>query len=128
MAIVPRIPNILLKNGGFHADYLAHAQTAPPYVFRWGLDYWDSKLWSARRIDTAPLGEELVPRFPGQGIVGGMSGGLPTGLPVAVPLTSLPDAFQFRRIGHCLAAIMFGLIGMVVGRLTAAEDGRSEHA
>jgi hypothetical protein len=102
--------------------------TAPPYVFRWGLDYWDSKLWSAGRVNTAPPGEELVSRFPMQGIGGGMSGGLPTGLPVAVPIRSWPDAFQFRRIGHCLAAIMFGLVGMVLGRLTAAEDGRSEHA
>ena len=33
--------------------------TAPPYVTRWGLDYWDSKHWSVGRIDTASPGEEL---------------------------------------------------------------------
>ncbi len=97
--------------------------TAPPYVTRWGLDYWDSKLWSVGRMDTGSPGEELFPRFTMKGMGGGMGGGLVPG-----PLVSPPDAFQFRRIGHCLAAIMFGLIGMVLGRLTAAEDGRSEHA
>jgi hypothetical protein len=95
--------------------------TAPPYVTRWGLDYWDSKLWSVGRMDSGSSGEELFPRFPIQGMGGGMSGGLVPGPPVTVPLVSPPDAFQFRRIGHCLAAIMFGLIGMVLGRLTAAE-------
>ncbi len=34
------------------------------------------------------------------------------------------DAFQFRRIGHCLAAIMFGLGGAVLGRHLAAKDER----
>ena len=81
-----------------------------------------------RSDDTASPGEELFPRFTMQGMGGGMSGGLVPGPPVTVPLVSRPDAFQFRRIGHCLAAIMFGLIGMVLGRLTAAVDGRSEHA
>src|SRR5262245_56245603 len=34
MAIVPRIPNILLKNGEFRANYLAHAHTG-----KWSLTY-----------------------------------------------------------------------------------------
>jgi hypothetical protein len=38
-----------------------------------------------------------------------------------------PDAFRFRRIGHCVAAILFGLVGAVLGRLIAAEDDRPDH-
>jgi hypothetical protein len=84
----------------------ANGVTVPPYVTRLGLDYWDSKVWSAGRIDTAPLGEELVSRFPMQGIGGGVIGGMVPGPPVAGTLAALPNAFQFRRIGHCLAAMM----------------------
>jgi hypothetical protein len=84
--------------------------TAPPYVTRWALDYWDAKLFSggpmkANWTDTAPSGEMLFARFP-----------LPPGL--AFP----PDAFQFRRIGHCLAAIPVGLVGAVIGRLLSTRD------
>jgi hypothetical protein len=100
---------------------------APPYVTRWGLDYWDSKLWSVHRVDTAPLGEVLFSRFPAWGIGGGTSVGPAPGPPTAVPLALTPDAFQFRRIGHCLAAILFGLVGAVLGRLIATEDDRPNH-
>src|SRR5262249_33335957 len=100
---------------------------APPYVTRWGLDYWDSKLWSGGpiqtgRIDTGPPGEALVSRFPPvltRPIVWGISAG-----PLAMPLVPPPDAFQFRRIGHCLAAILFSLVGAVLGRLLAVKDER----
>jgi hypothetical protein len=76
---------------------------APPYVLRWGLDYWDAKLWPSGvvRIDTAPPGEELFSRW---------------------PVPALPNAFQVRRTGHCLAAILFGLIGAGLGRLLAVKD------
>lgn len=92
----------------------ANGVGAPPYVTRWGLDYWDSKLsgsgplqanrgpLQANRIDTAPPGEVLYPRYP-------------------LPLFP-PDSFHFRRIGHSLAAILFGLVGAVVGRLLATKD------
>jgi hypothetical protein len=103
----------------------ANGVTAPLYVTRWGLDYWDSKLWSVGREDTAPPGEELFPRFPSKGIGGGMSGGQVLGPPTtAVPLGRPPDAFQFRRIGHCLVAILFGLVGAVLGRLLSTRDER----
>jgi hypothetical protein len=78
---------------------------APPFVTRWGLDYWDAKRWPGGmgRIDTAPPGEELFSRWP-------------------VPAVVLPDAFQIRRIGHCLAAILFGLVGAALGRLLAVKE------
>jgi hypothetical protein len=105
---------------------------APPYVTRWGLDYWDSKLWSVHRVDTGPSGEVLFSRFPTWGIGGGMIGGVTSvgggpRPPAAVPLGLTPDAFQFRRIGHCLAAILFGLVGAFLGRLIAAEGDRPDH-
>jgi hypothetical protein len=79
--------------------------TAPPYATRWPLDYWDAKVLSRGGwMETAPPGEMLFPRF---------SGGL-----------WLPDAFQTRRSGHCLAAILFGLVGAVSGRILAPRDER----
>ena len=80
--------------------------TPPPYLSRLALDYWDAQLWSNSRIDTGPHGELLFSRFNS-----------------AVPWGP-SDAFQFRRIGHCLAAIMFGLGGAVLGRHLAAKDER----
>jgi hypothetical protein len=83
-----------------------HGVAAPPYATRWPLDYWDVKLWSGRgRVDTAPVGEMLFPRFP--------------------PAWPGRDAFQARRIGHCFAAILFGLVGAVSGRFLAS---RYEHS
>src|SRR5262249_32674530 len=91
--------------------------SAPPYVTRWALDYWDAKLWSGGqvetgRMETGPSGEMLFPRYP------------PALPPAAVPVVLPPDAFQFRRIGHCLAAILFGFVGAVLGRLLAVKDDR----
>jgi hypothetical protein len=37
---------------------------------------------------------------------------------------TVPDAFQFRRIGHCLSAILVGMGGAILGRLLAVEDDR----
>ena len=54
-----------------------------------------------------PPGEELFSRWPG-------------------PAVSPPDAFQIRRIGHCLAAILFGLVGSVIGRIMAQKDERTD--
>jgi hypothetical protein len=105
--------------------------TAPPYVTRWGLDYWDSKLWSVHRVETASSGEVLFSRFTPvlpPPLVAATSGPAPVS-PTAVPrvLVLTPDAFQFRRIGHCLAAILFGLVGAVLGRLIAAAEDRPNH-
>jgi hypothetical protein len=84
----------------------AHGITAPPYATRWPLDYWDVKLWrpGGGMIDTAAMGERLIPRFPLR------------------PLLTNPDAFQARRIGHCLAALLVGLVGAISGRLLAPKD------
>jgi hypothetical protein len=84
--------------------------TAPPYVTRWALDYWDAKLWSVGpvqigRMETGPSGEMLFPRYP----------------PVVLPPSLPPDAFQFRRIGHCCVTILFGVAGAVLGRLLAVK-------
>ena len=79
-----------------------HGVTAPPYVTRWPLDYWDAKLRSGGWMDTVPTGEMLFPRFP--------------------TAVTQPDVFQARRIGHCLAAIVFGLVGAVSGRLLAPRN------
>jgi hypothetical protein len=105
-----------------------HGVTAPPYVTRWGLDYWDSKLWSGsplHRMDTGPPGEELFTRFtlPPPAVA---TGGPPPVTSAAVPVVPglFPDSFHFRRIGHCLAAILFGLVGAILGRLIAAGEDR----
>jgi hypothetical protein len=79
-----------------------HGVTAPPYATRWPLDCWDAKQWSGGRMDTAPAGEGLFSQFP--------------------PFLTGPDAFQARRIGHCLAALLFGSVGAVSGRLLAPRD------
>jgi hypothetical protein len=77
---------------------------APPYLTRWGLDYLDAKRWPGGlgRMDTAPSGEVLFPQW-------------------QLALSVLPNAFQVRRTGHCLAAILFGLVGAAVGRLLAVK-------
>jgi hypothetical protein len=102
----------------------ANGVTAPPYVTRLVLDYWDSKLWSVHRAETHQSGEELFSRFtpvlPPPPVAAPLSPALaPT---PRAPLVLTPDAFQFRRIGHCLAAILFGLVGAIVGRLMAPRD------
>jgi hypothetical protein len=79
---------------------------APPYVTRWGLDYWDAMRGYGGRIETGPPGEVLFSQVP----------------PIAGKASF--DAFQFRRIGHCLAASLFGLVGAALGRLAAAENDR----
>jgi hypothetical protein len=90
-----------------------HGVHAPPYLTRWPLDYWDAKLWSAGRIETALPGEMLFPR-------GSVLVLPPRGSVLVLP----PDAFQFRRAGHCLAALLFSLVGAVSGRLLAVKDER----
>jgi hypothetical protein len=102
---------------------------APPYVTRWGLDYWDSKLWSVYRADTGPPGEVLFARpvLPPPPVLAANRPPPAMAMPPRPVLVLTPDAFQFRRIGHCLAAILFGLVGAVLGRLIAAEDDRPNH-
>jgi hypothetical protein len=73
----------------------------PPYVTRWVLDYWDAKRGPVGQMDLR-TGEVLFSPFP----------------PVLTPI----DSVQFRRVGHCLAAILFGLVGAVSGRLLASGD------
>src|SRR5262249_20767216 len=90
----------------------ANGVTAPPYVTRWPLDYWDAQLWSGPgRTETGPAGEMLFRRV------------LPPPLGLGRPgLVLAPDSHQFRRIGHCIASILFGLLGAVLGRLVAGKD------
>jgi hypothetical protein len=98
-----------------------HGVAAPPYVSRWVLDYWDAQKWSGGgRMDLVPPGEVLFPPSP---TTWGMGGGAMPGTPT-VPLR---DTTQFRRIGHCLAAILFGLVGAILGRFIAAEEDRPNH-
>jgi hypothetical protein len=89
--------------------------TAPPYVTRWALDYWDAKLWDPTkapvvRIDTAGPGELLYQR--------NQPGWSPA------PFVTFPDSLQFRRIGQCFATILFGFVGALLGRLLAVKDDR----
>jgi hypothetical protein len=99
---------------------------APPYMTRWVLDYTAVRLLNTNwRVDSGMSGEVLFLPFPTRGIGGGMGGGVP-GPPAAVPLVP-HDAFHFRRIGHCLMAILFGLVGAVMGRLIAAKDDQPNH-
>jgi hypothetical protein len=79
----------------------ANGVGAPPYVTRWVLDYWDAaKRGPVSRMDLLP-GEVLFSPFP----------------PVLNPR-------HFLRVGHCLAALLFGLVGAVSGRLLAVKDER----
>jgi hypothetical protein len=100
----------------------ANGVAAPPYVTRLALDYWDSKLWSVHRVETHQSGEELFsrPTPPLPPVAAPLNPALAP--PPRVPLVLTPDAFQFRRIGHCLAAILFGLVGAVSGRLLTPRD------
>jgi hypothetical protein len=88
---------------------------APPYVTRWVLDYTAAWLRDPNLRDTGVEGEVLFSPYPTWGIGAGMSGGRP-------PLVPPRDFRAFHRIGHCLAAIMFGLVGAVSGRLLAKRD------
>jgi hypothetical protein len=93
---------------------------APPYVTRWVLDYTSQRSWYANRIDTGVPGEVL---FPAPSIMYGMGGGMKSGQVSGAPApVVLVDMFHFRRIGHCIAAIVFGLIGALVGRIMAARN------
>jgi hypothetical protein len=102
---------------------------APPYVTRWVLDYAVAvaRHWEPYHIDTGAPGEALFSPFPTWGIGGGMNVGRVTGRAGAARFVPPRDAFQFRRIGHCLAAIMFGLAGAVCGRFIANDDDRPNH-
>jgi hypothetical protein len=100
---------------------------APPYVTRWVLDYTAERHWDTARIDTGLPGEVLFSPFPTMGIGGGMGAGRVAGPSTPVRFVAPPDAFHFRRIGHCLAAIVFGLVGAVCGRFIATEDDRTNH-
>ena len=85
---------------------------APPYVTRWVLDYTAAWLRDPDRRDTGVEGEVLFSPYPTWGVVAGMGGGMSALVP--------PRDFRaFHRIGHCLAAIMFGMVGAVLGRLIA---------
>ncbi len=97
---------------------------APPYMTRWVLDYTLARLRNTNRlVDSGGVpGEVLFSPFPTWGMGGGMGGGGGPGPPAAVL-----DALQFRRIGHCLTAILFGLVGAVLGRLIAAKDDQPNH-
>jgi hypothetical protein len=101
-----------------------HGVKPPPYLTRWLLDYTLTRYWYANRIDTAPPGEVLfpTPAFTvgmGGGISGAMTPGQIAGSPAPVVFVNM---LQFRRIGHCLGAILFGLVGAVVGRAMAARN------
>jgi hypothetical protein len=102
-----------------------NGMTAPPYVTRWVLDYTAERLRVPDLRDTGVAGEVLFSPSPTGGIGammsgGGMSGGAP-------PLVPRRDLRAFHRIGHCLAAIMFGLVGAILGRFIATEDERPHH-
>lgn len=79
--------------------------TAPPHVTRWVFDYWDAQRWSYPRFESASPGEKLFSPLPP-----------PPGLVIS------PDAHQFRRIGHCLTAILFGFVGAIAGRILAPRN------
>jgi hypothetical protein len=125
---------------------------APPYMTRWVLDYALARLRNTNRlVDSGGVpGEVLFSPFPTWGIGGGMGGGNGNGGGmgggngnarrmgryqmgggmgggVPGPPAAVPDALQFRRIGHCLTAILFGLVGTVLGRLIAAKDDQPNH-
>jgi hypothetical protein len=110
--------------------------TAPPYLTKWLLDFPQTRTSLGPWRDTAPSGEELFLPPPR-----GLGGGLPPGAWYGAPpvgssknarspvpprgftyTAALPDRHQFRRIGHCLAAILFDLMGAGLGRLFAMRE------
>ena len=76
---------------------------APPYVTKWLFDFTTS--WPPW-VDNGPSGEMLFTPPP----------------PVLVPIAAFRSALQFRQVGHCLAAILFGLVGAGLGRFLAMRD------
>ena len=91
--------------------------TAPPYVTRWVLDYTAAWLRDPDLRGHRCGGRGAVLTVPDVGHRRGDE------RREAAPVP--PRDFRaFHRIGHCLAAIMFGLLGAVLGRFIATEDDR----
>ncbi len=120
--------------------------TCPPFPTRILVDYLRSARestdaaisashspWAPLRPDTAPHGESMLdapraafwfanpltsPRPPAMGS--------PPPPPPTLPKLAYLDWLDLRRIGHSLGAILFGLIGGLVGFLIAGRDRPSD--
>jgi hypothetical protein len=93
----------------------------PPYMTKWLFDYGVARLSSISWMDTGPPGELLIDPLAVRGGGSGYVSSVPT-----PPMASVwfRDAFQLRRIGNCLAAIVFGLVGSALGYFLAPRDDR----
>jgi hypothetical protein len=95
--------------------------SAPPFLTKVLLDHFQPSFNTVgvMTIDPGPIGEfELDPRP--------IVGALPAPAPTTGPAATAPFAgrfvnlLHFRRIGHTLAAIVFALLGSLVGSLLAS--------
>jgi hypothetical protein len=73
--------------------------------------------WGIERIQHPPEGETILNR-PTNAIWLQRTGGFPPA-PAAIPFI---DWMDLRRIGHSLGAIVFGLLGGLIGRVLAPRD------
>jgi hypothetical protein len=97
--------------------------TGPPFVTKALLDYFQPIDNAAViTIDRAPTGERTTTEYvPTLGMRPGTM--IPAGPPPGVRVVNL---FHYRRIGHCLAAIVFGIAGAVLGKLCSARSNAAD--
>jgi hypothetical protein len=91
--------------------------TAPPFLTKALLEY-SRPLHSAAVItlDPGPTGEQTTEYVPTLGMRAGTM--IPAGPPPGVRVVNL---LHYRRIGHCLASIVCGIAGAVLGMLFSAR-------
>ena len=93
---------------------------APPYVTKWLFDFTVTQTSWGLWVDNGPSGEMLFTPPPPMFTPPPPVSSPPP--PVLVPFAAFRSALQFRQVGHCLAAILFGLVGAGLGRLLAMRD------
>jgi hypothetical protein len=92
--------------------------TGPPFVTKVLLDYFQpTNNATVITIDRGPTGEQTIREYvPSLGMRPGTM--IPAGPPPGVRVVNL---HHYRRIGHSLAAIVFGVAGAVLGVLFSAR-------
>ena len=91
--------------------------TAPPFVTKALLDYSQpAHNATVNTLDPGPTGEQSTDYVPTFGMRPGTM--IPAGPPPGVRVVNL---LHYRRIGHCLAAIVFAVAGAVLGMVFSAR-------
>jgi hypothetical protein len=100
--------------------------TAPPFLTKALLDYFrpSSNTAAVMWIDTAPAGEMSTEPPPMAGSIAAGNRNLATMTPFAGRVV---NRFHYRRIGHTLAAIFFGLLGALLGAVLSGRNVSGIH-